>query len=104
MPSCVTYKLYSEKDTTEEFYYEITASGTTGGTPPTAEVPVTNENMPLPSIPEQATGESNANNASIPKTTQAQAATSETERQNSVTETATQTETVTNDQVQNNNK
>lgn len=25
MPSCVTYKLYSEKDTTEEFYYEITA-------------------------------------------------------------------------------
>lgn len=25
MPSCVTYKLYSEKDTTDEFYYEITA-------------------------------------------------------------------------------
>lgn len=25
MPSCVTYKLYSEKETTEEFYYEITA-------------------------------------------------------------------------------
>lgn len=77
---------------------EITASGTTKSTPPTAEVPVTNENMPFPSIPEQATGENNANNAAIPETTQAQSAVSETERQNSVTETATQTEIGTNEQ------
>ena len=77
---------------------EITASGTTTSTPPTAEAPVTNESTPLPSIPEQATGESGADNSVIPEATQAQAAVSETEHQNSVTETATQTEPVTSEQ------
>ena len=77
---------------------EITVSGTTESTPPTATASAANENTPLPSIPEQSTGESGAENSVIPETTQAQSAVSETERQNSVTETATQTEIGTNEQ------